>query len=499
MPAGVTDLIAVQTPDVKPPVQRAASAAKPADDGNSFDKVLHRHREANQKKVSGKKADDKKAGDKPKTAKPADVKPNANKNPVDRASKDPAVADADAQENSDVEAKADTDAAAETVKTATKNPLEIKANSDDQDEQQGDVDDHSAVAKADPHAATDLPPAAGDHAADTADDVTKAAGPKADKHSSDDATKTTDAVAAAAAQTPVTPNQASAATVAAASTTAADPAVDAVATAAAKSGKPTPSTDAATKSAAPAAKKSATTDDTDSASDLVAEKSVTPEAKNFKTQAITDAGDDAKGDQPSADDTDAAAAAKPAAKTVDVAPAAADLAAAASVPAHDKTAAQPAVPVPVATTTPDRATAENNVARIVTSVRGSLGAAGGTMQIRLDPPTLGAVNVSVSFENGVMTASLTTENEQATRMLSHNLSALKTSLESAGVTVDKIQVKQAAPSEHSSSNQQQGSDPQSREQMSYNDSSRQEQQRREMMQRMWRRVSGNLDDLDLVA
>lgn len=169
---------------------------------------------------------------------------------------------------------------------------------------------------------------------------------------------------------------------------------------------------------------------------------------------------------------------------------------------HEK----PSAPAPLPPTTPQAApprdVAEHNVDQIVTSVRGELLTKGGTMDIRLDPPTLGQVQIQITVEDGVLSANLQTNNDEATRLLSHNLAQLKTQLESAGVTVDRIQVKQATPAEqsNSSSNQQNADgDPRQQSATHQDQSARQEQQRREALQRMWARVAGNGDPLDLVA
>ncbi|HEX8325401.1 MAG TPA: flagellar hook-length control protein FliK [Tepidisphaeraceae bacterium] len=169
-----------------------------------------------------------------------------------------------------------------------------------------------------------------------------------------------------------------------------------------------------------------------------------------------------------------------------------------AAPAH--TSPLPAAANPAAVASP-RNVAEENVDRIVTSIRGEILNNGGTMQIRLDPPTLGSINVQISVDDGVMSASLQTSNDEATRLLSHNLSQLKNSLEAAGVTVDRIQVKQAAPAESSNNSQQQTGDGDRQQQSNsaQDQSARQEQQRREMLQRMWAKLSGNGDPLDLVA
>jgi flagellar hook-length control protein FliK len=115
------------------------------------------------------------------------------------------------------------------------------------------------------------------------------------------------------------------------------------------------------------------------------------------------------------------------------------------------------------------------------------------MQIRLDPPELGALQITVRMLDGVMSASFQTSNDHATQLLSHSLNQLKHGLESQGVSVDKIQVQQ------SPRDQQASSDEQSRQQHEDDQSARQEQQRKEMLRRMWRRLSIGGDPLDMVA
>lgn len=154
---------------------------------------------------------------------------------------------------------------------------------------------------------------------------------------------------------------------------------------------------------------------------------------------------------------------------------------------------------PVVQATPEERFAEDNHDTIVKSIRGELGK-GGSVQLRLDPPSLGKINVQVTIDDaGVMSASMQTTNDEATRLLSHSLHQLKTSLEAAGVSVDRIQVKQAPQSE-SAQSQQQSQDDADRQQRGYEEqSARQEQQRKEMLQRMWRKLGMGYDDLDLVA
>jgi flagellar hook-length control protein FliK len=118
------------------------------------------------------------------------------------------------------------------------------------------------------------------------------------------------------------------------------------------------------------------------------------------------------------------------------------------------------------------------------------------MQIRLDPPELGDLQISINLRDGVMSASFQTSNDEATRLLSHSLGQLKGVLESQGVSVDKLHVQQAPrnePSNHSNHDEhhQQG--------QAHDSPARREQERRELLRRMWRRLSEGSDPLDLVA
>ncbi len=150
----------------------------------------------------------------------------------------------------------------------------------------------------------------------------------------------------------------------------------------------------------------------------------------------------------------------------------------------------PAPPVP-----PEVRFAEANHPQIVSAIRGELLPDGGTMHIRLDPPELGALQVSIHMQDGVMSASFQTSNDEATKVLSHSLAQLKHVLEGQGVSVDKLHVTQAPRDQKSSSNSEDSHQQGSQE----NPQARQEQQRREMLQRMWRRLTNGSDPLDMVA
>ncbi|HEX2972501.1 MAG TPA: flagellar hook-length control protein FliK [Tepidisphaeraceae bacterium] len=138
--------------------------------------------------------------------------------------------------------------------------------------------------------------------------------------------------------------------------------------------------------------------------------------------------------------------------------------------------------------------AEINHPKIVTAVQSELLPDGGTMQIRLDPPELGAMQVRVEMRDGVLTASFQTANDDATRLLSHSLHQLRTSLESQGVSVERLHVEQVPREKLAGGMSEDGQQQQAQDQ-----SSQQEQQRREMLQRMWRRLAGDSDPLDLMA
>jgi flagellar hook-length control protein FliK len=141
--------------------------------------------------------------------------------------------------------------------------------------------------------------------------------------------------------------------------------------------------------------------------------------------------------------------------------------------------------------------AEANQPSIVSTIHGSLLPNGGTMNITLNPPDLGAMQITVRMESGVMSASFQTSNDQATRLLTHTLGQLKDALETQGVSVGRLHVQQSSNSENPSGK---GNDSESGGQQSSDGrSAQQEQQRRETLRRMWRRIRGDNDPLDLVA
>ncbi len=156
-----------------------------------------------------------------------------------------------------------------------------------------------------------------------------------------------------------------------------------------------------------------------------------------------------------------------------------------------------APPTPTATSPQppaDAPFAQTNHPNIVSEIRTNLLPGGGTMRIRLDPPELGTLQITVQIRDGVITASFATSNDEATRLLSHSLHQLKQSLEGQGINVEKLHVEQTT--QHKAANSA-GDENQQRQPDDHG--ARHEQQRREMLHRMWRRLRGGSDSVDLTA
>jgi len=150
---------------------------------------------------------------------------------------------------------------------------------------------------------------------------------------------------------------------------------------------------------------------------------------------------------------------------------------------------------------PEARFAAANHENIVKGMHAEVMPNGGTMRIRLDPPQLGALQVTVHVRDGVVTAAFETSNDEATRLLGHSLNQLKAVLESHGVGVDKLQVQQAPRDEHANTSRDDGSGSRHQGQTPYEQeqAARQEQQRKEMLRKMWRRLSGGADPLDVTV
>jgi hypothetical protein len=97
-----------------------------------------------------------------------------------------------------------------------------------------------------------------------------------------------------------------------------------------------------------------------------------------------------------------------------------------------------------------------------------------------------------------MSASFETTNDKATRLLSHSLGDLRSTLESSGVSVDKLHVEQSPRDQqakhHTSEDGRQGPRDNAADSLA-----RREQERRELLERMWKKLTEGSDPLDLVA
>jgi len=140
----------------------------------------------------------------------------------------------------------------------------------------------------------------------------------------------------------------------------------------------------------------------------------------------------------------------------------------------------------------------SNNPQIVTGISGQLMPSGGTMHLRLAPPELGDLQITVHVRDGFVAAQFETSSDQATRLLSHSLGQLKSDLEAAGVSVERLQVSQT-PRNNQQQNTGSNNNSSNKDQQDLpgDESSKRQQQRRELLERMWRKVNG--DPLDMVA
>lgn len=191
------------------------------------------------------------------------------------------------------------------------------------------------------------------------------------------------------------------------------------------------------------------------------------------------------------------ASAKPAAPATADAPSAVATVGLTDVKAETRSTAPLSLQTPAGV--PEARFATDNHEKIVTSMRSELMPNGGSMRIRLDPPQLGAMQVTVQIQDGVITASFETSSDEATRLLGHSLNQLKSVLESHGVSVDKLQVQQVPRDAQTFTANDDGQKDQGRPSQDQEHAARQEQQRREMLRKMWQRLAGGQDPLDLIA
>lgn len=83
--------------------------------------------------------------------------------------------------------------------------------------------------------------------------------------------------------------------------------------------------------------------------------------------------------------------------------------------------------------------------RLLRAVRGRLKESRSTMTMRLDPPTLGSIRVSMSVDRGRVSLDVATETQLAHRMLTSEVESLRRSLEAVGARLDEFVVRSPDP------------------------------------------------------
>ena len=78
--------------------------------------------------------------------------------------------------------------------------------------------------------------------------------------------------------------------------------------------------------------------------------------------------------------------------------------------------------------------------QVVLGLKSKLDSRTGKAEIRLDPPNLGAVKVSLTLESGTLTAQFESSSDVVRDLLKGNLAKLKSVLETQGLAVDRLSV-----------------------------------------------------------
>lgn len=98
--------------------------------------------------------------------------------------------------------------------------------------------------------------------------------------------------------------------------------------------------------------------------------------------------------------------------------------------------------------------------RIVRGLTAMINQRGGVMTMRLDPPDLGELRIQMSLSRGVVSAQFEASNPQAHELINKHLATLRSSLESQGLTVERLQ-SQAPPAASSQETTEESADDQS--------------------------------------
>jgi flagellar hook-length control protein FliK len=241
-----------------------------------------------------------------------------------------------------------------------------------------------------------------------------------------------------------------------------------------------------------------------------------------KPVASTSADTGAAAASPSSPASPSPDAAAPAVTTVQTAEVAATLVKA-SIPTDSAPHTDNSTPAPLTATatiaaktnTPDRATTASAAQeppvsdgaqtfdQVVLGLRGKIDARNGKAEIRLDPPNLGTVHVSISLDKGTLTAQFQSDSDSVRDLLKGNMEKLKTVLESQGVAVDRLSVespatKAAAPD--ASSAQAGANNGRSAGQYHQNASDqRRSQKESSTFSRVWREATQDAAPMDVTA
>ncbi|MEM6459842.1 MAG: flagellar hook-length control protein FliK [Planctomycetota bacterium] len=118
----------------------------------------------------------------------------------------------------------------------------------------------------------------------------------------------------------------------------------------------------------------------------------------------------------------------------------------------------PANPAPAgqaATTAATNPTDTLNAARINRGLANAVNQQGGNVTLRLTPPEMGTVRISLNLQGTAVSAQFHAETDAAQRLLTQQLSQLRASLESQGLQVERLGVQALGGSSNASNLQQQ--------------------------------------------
>jgi flagellar hook-length control protein FliK len=101
---------------------------------------------------------------------------------------------------------------------------------------------------------------------------------------------------------------------------------------------------------------------------------------------------------------------------------------------------------------------ENVLDQVVLGLRGNLDPQNGKAEIRLDPPNMGTLKVSIALDKGSLTAQFETSTDVVRDLLNSHIDKLRSVLEGQGITVDHLSVQTAQTQPTAATPQSQTSD-----------------------------------------